>query len=94
MVLRQLLRQRSGATMFALSVPALVGALAFAVDGGLMRVDRARLQSAADAAALAGAQVMATPGTVTSIAQSMAAMNMPAAANGTVLASSDVRTGK
>lgn len=86
-------RRGASAALFALSVPALVGGLGFAVDGGLIRVDRGRLQSAADAAVLAGAQFSATPSSVAPAAQAMATANMPVEQNGTVLKTSDVVQG-
>ena len=93
--LRSLLRGRSGAAaaMFALLTPALLGALGFTIDNGLIRIDRTRLQGAADAAALAGAEVLANPTTVAATAQAMAGANMPAASYGTVLAGGDVTNG-
>ena len=93
--LRPLLRGRSGAAaaMFALLTPALLGALGFTIDNGLIRIDRTRLQGAADAAALAGAEVLANPTTVAATAQAMAGANMPAASYGTVLAGGDVTNG-
>jgi Flp pilus assembly protein TadG len=51
---------RSGVTaaLFALSLPVLLGSVGLAVDGSLMYVAQNRLQVAADAAALAGAQYL------------------------------------
>ena len=92
-LLPRLRRDRSAATaaIFALATPMLLGGVGFAVDGGLIRVDRTRLQSTADAAALAGAGVIGTPSNVTPTAQSLATTNMPG--RGTVVAANDVQTG-
>jgi Flp pilus assembly protein TadG len=58
-------RRGSVMVMMALSVVALLGATALAVDYGLLVTDANRLQRACDAAALAGAQQLKTSNDVT-----------------------------
>jgi len=55
-----LARDKSGvaAALFALTLPVLLGSVGLAVDGSLMYVAQNRLQVAADAAALSGAQYL------------------------------------
>ncbi len=77
--LRRLAHDRRGgiAVSFAIALPAILAALGIATDFALMTKVRANLQSAADAAAIAGAREIPLAGTnthqVTSAAQSFAA---------------------
>ena len=84
-------RAGASATLFALAAPTMLGGVGFGTDSALIRVTQSQLQTAADAAALAGAR----SGTGDSVAPAvaLAAANMPAAQFGTVLAASDVVTG-
>lgn len=59
-------KQERGTVMvlFAIALPVLVGSVALAIDVGLMLSARTQLQSAADAAALAGMQSLRDDGSV------------------------------
>lgn len=91
---RALARNRSGAiaVMFAMAIPAALGAAALAIDFGSYRYVQSRLQNAADAAALAGLQVLDRPSDVPSEVVSYAAQNVPGTF-GTIMTTSDVELG-
>jgi hypothetical protein len=57
-------QEGQGLVMLALVMVALISALALAVDGGTMYLQRRRMQTAADAGALAGAEVLALGGSM------------------------------
>ena len=94
-IVRSWRRDRGGATAatVALLMPSLLGAMGFGIDMGSIQVSRAELQSAADAAATAGARSLKTPSTVEATAIALAAANLPVAGNGNVLKGSDVIQG-
>lgn len=73
------LSDRRGATAvaFALAIPVVIGAAAFAVDMSYYNVVRNQLQSAADAAALAGAARVDDPDAAVAMALQVAAANTP-----------------
>ena len=91
------------AIMTAILMIVLVGFAALAIDGGYIYLTRTQLQATADAASLAGTQLIPDKnnGTLTGIeeddiiteAQTFALKNMPSAKHGTVLASVDVVPG-
>ncbi len=60
MPLRRLIRDRRGAvaTIVALASPALLASIGFGVDWGLVQANRSALQTAADATAAAGREVL------------------------------------
>lgn len=65
----------------ALSMTALLGMAGFVFDSGQMTVERRRMQNAADAAALAGVQVLpGSPGLATTAARQWASNNSTTAA--------------
>ena len=90
----RLARNRSGAiaVMFAMAIPAMLGAAALAIDFSSYHYTQARLQNAADAAALAGLQRLDRPSDVPAEVVSYAAQNVPASF-GTVMTQSDVQLG-
>jgi hypothetical protein len=63
-MLRQMGRRQEGQglVLLALTMVALISMLALAVDGGNMYLQRRRMQTAADAGALAGAEIMGLGG--------------------------------
>lgn len=80
----------------AIALPALIGMVGFAVDLGRLYVERARLQAAADAAALAGAMwLLEDPelnrGLVKQAAGEYLNRNMPAAVLTSVTATTGIR---
>lgn len=85
---------RSGAIamIVAMALPALLGAAAMAIDIGNYRYVQGRLQTAADAAALAGLQVIDRPANVPAEVVSYAALNVPPRF-GTITTTSDVVVG-
>ncbi|WP_199555123.1 pilus assembly protein TadG-related protein [Sandaracinobacteroides hominis] len=91
---KRLLRDNRGAVAFtfALMVPVFIGAGALAVDMANYRYVDNRLQTAADAAALAAVKALDTPNIAKSDAVSFAARNVPANF-GTVTTTSDVTIG-
>lgn len=91
---KSLAQNRSGAIAMiaALALPGLLGAAAMAIDIGNYRYVQGRLQNAADAAALAGLQVIDRPSDVPAEAVSYAAQNVPSGF-GTVMTTSDVVLG-
>jgi Flp pilus assembly protein TadG len=91
---RRLAKDRSGAIalMVAVAVPALVGAAALTVDMASFRYTQGRLQNAADAAALAGLQVIDKPSDVPAEAVSYADENVPESF-GTITTEADVQIG-
>ncbi len=91
-----LLRDRRGAVAawVALMLVMLFGIAALAVDMGFLWVMRNRLQSTADAAALAGAsQLGVDEATVKAEAVAYAQKNLPPGSHGTALADADVVLG-
>ncbi len=91
-----LLRDRRGAVAawVALMLVVLLGMAALAVDMGFLWVMRNRLQSTADAAALAGAsQLGVDEATVKAEAVAYAQRNLPPGGHGTALAEPDVVLG-
>jgi len=85
-------RKGAIAMIAALAAPAMVGAAALAVDVGSWYYADGRLQAAADAAALAGLQVIERPADVPAIALNYAQENVPDT-YGTVVTASDVVVG-
>jgi len=81
------------AAVFVISTVLIIGLAALVIDIGYAYSNRARLQAAADAAALAGATQLPDSAAVTAEALSYADKNMPVAAHGAVLAGSDIETG-
>jgi Putative Flp pilus-assembly TadE/G-like len=72
----RLLRVGQIATVFALALPVLLGACALATDVGVLYVDWVRLQKAADAAVLAGANYLpSNPGWAVDTANHYATLN-------------------
>lgn len=92
--LRATMADRRGiaAVFFALSVPVLLGAVAFAVDFTNYRVVRSRLQAAADAAAIAGVKALDAPADTVPQARAFAQANVPDS-YGDVTLDSDVQIG-
>lgn len=78
--LRTVLRDRGGAIaiLVAIAMPALIGAMVFAIDFTNFRITQNRLQAAADAAAIAGVKALDTPGDVATEAIRLARANVPA----------------
>jgi Flp pilus assembly protein TadG len=94
---RAIIGDRSGAilVMMGLLLPTFIVVAAMSVEIGRDYVMRADLQSAADAAALAGASQLSNSDTTTvfAAADTFALRNMPTATYGTVLKSADVQRG-
>jgi len=88
----QRLRAGAIAPVFALALPAMTAAVGFAVDSASVRMAQSRLQVAADAAASAATRRLTN--NPSGEAVRVAALNLPAAAHGTVLADGDVVTGR
>ncbi len=89
-------RARSGAiaATVAITIPAMIGGSALAIDGALLYIQQNRLQVAADAAALAAAQKLPDSATARTIAIGIADANIPVTASGAhVLVGADVVTG-
>ena len=93
--LDRFLRREDGgvAVMLAVGLAMLIGAAAIAVDLSYLYVERNRLQVAADAAALAGANALPDEAEARSKAIEFAARNMPDTAHGTVLVDQDIEIG-
>ncbi len=92
----RLTRARSGAiaATVAITVPAMIGVSALALDGAMLYVQKNRLQIAADAAALAAAQKLPDSSAAKTVAVAMADANIPVTATGAhVLVAADVVTG-
>jgi hypothetical protein len=91
---RRLLQDESGvaAVIFALMVPAFIGGGALAIDMSLYRFVDNRLQSAADAAALAAVKSLDNPQLAVAEAVDFADRNVPDGF-GTVTMSSDIDVG-
>ncbi len=85
-------RKGAAATVFALSLPVLLGAGAMAIDVSLYRYVDARMQTAADAAVLAAISQLDTPANVVDAALDFAERNVPENF-GTVLRAEDVEIG-
>lgn len=93
-VLHRLLKDQRGvaAMFFALSVPVILGAVAYAVDFTNYRVTHNRLQTAADAAAIAGVKSLDAPNMTVAQAIQFARLNVPAS-YGDITRQSDVIIG-
>nr|WP_240454583.1 pilus assembly protein TadG-related protein [Caulobacter sp. 17J65-9] len=93
--LKALAEDRSGAVLVyvGLTLAALLGVGALAVDGAQMYVTKTRLQVVADAAALAAAQELPDKAKATAAALGVAEANMPSAQNGAVLSAADLQFG-
>jgi hypothetical protein len=65
-------QQGAVAVMFALLLFALMGCTGLALDGGRLYINKAELQNAADACALAAAQQLPATGTISSTVQGYA----------------------
>jgi hypothetical protein len=89
-----LARNREGAIamVFAMAIPAMLGAAALAIDFGNYRYVEGRLQNAADAAALAGLQVIDKPSNVNAEVLEYAAENVPSSF-GDIITTSDIELG-
>jgi Flp pilus assembly protein TadG len=79
------------APMFALALPMLAASVGFTIDGARMFSAKTQLQVAADAAAAAAIRKISSGASTEAVR--VAGLNLPAAQNGTVLASKDVVTG-
>ncbi len=92
--LRRLFDDRRGvvAIVVAVALPAMIGAGALAVDVAMLRYVQNRLQSVADAAALASVGEISNVATAKARATDYAARNVPDS-YGTVVGSSDVEIG-
>lgn len=84
-------RRGAVAVLAALLMVPIMGLLAFTVDVGYIVREEARLQTAADAAALAAVVEFPDAAAVDAIAQEYASLNYPDADN--ILASSDIEPG-
>jgi Flp pilus assembly protein TadG len=96
-MLKRLLQSRGGsvATTAAVSSFAVAALAAVSVDGGVVFLNRGKLQIAADAAALAAAvHVQGSTGQGQARAVTLARMNMPPARFGEVVAPADVVFGR
>ncbi len=80
------------AVLFALTVPVLIGAGALAVDISMYRYVDGRLQTAADAAALAAVSQLDNPGEAVAQGIDFAARNVPSNF-GTVATAADIQIG-
>lgn len=65
------------AVSVALAAPALIGAVGFGIDSALVQIQRSKLQTAADAAATAGARQLKVPTNVAPTAITLAKANVP-----------------
>ena len=93
--MRRFIKDASGSvlTVTGLALAAMLASAAIAVDLGYAYVIETRLQGTADFAAMASATELPDEDAVRSRAKAYAALNMPAATHGTVLADSDVTIG-
>lgn len=94
---KRLVRDESGSIMpmVALVMVVLGGVAALAIDAGSLYALDNKLQSSADAAALAAiSQVRGTPQEVRDAALAITATNLPAAVHGSALAESDIEIGE
>ncbi|MBB6228896.1 hypothetical protein FHS79_003090 [Polymorphobacter multimanifer] len=71
-------QQGAVAVIVAMMVPVLLGGLAVSIDVAVQRIVFNRMQSAADAAALAGVQTLADGGNASTAAVSYVSRNLPA----------------
>ncbi len=94
--IRELRRDQRGAVAMVagLSMVAIVGVAALAVDGSSLYALRSQLQATADSAALAGASQLPSETDTATAAVLYAGKNMLAAKHGTVLVASDVVLGR
>lgn len=94
--MRALARARRGsmAPVLALALPVLTAAVGFAIDGAFLQLARTRLQVAADAAAAAASRQLHTSSAAQAEAVRVAALNLPTASHGMVVAESDVEPGR
>ncbi len=90
---RHFLSRRNGSVLVLVAVllPALLGLAAFAFDIGHIAFIRSRLQAAADAAALAGAEELPNGVSALSAAQTIGGLNLPE--KDSIVASNDVEFG-
>ena len=95
MKIRALLRDERGSTitMFAVFLMACVGFAAIAIDGGYLYSLKNKLQTTADAAALAAVTQLPDENAVRTTALEYAAKNMPASEHGGVLDDDDIVVG-
>ena len=91
---RRFLRDAGGSTVvvFALTIPLIIGAAAYAVDLGYYKLVRNQLQSAADAAALGATSLVSDEDAAIAMALELAEMNVPEGF-GTVVTAADVTLG-
>jgi Flp pilus assembly protein TadG len=92
---RQLIHDENGGALivFGVSLAALMGVATLAIDAGHAYVMHNRLQSTADAAALAAATAFPDEAEAKSLAQEYSEKNMPLLAHGDVLIDQDVVVG-
>jgi Flp pilus assembly protein TadG len=93
--LKGFLKDQSGSSyiILAFGVAMIFGVAGLAVDMGYAYMLRQRLQTAADAAALAASAQLSSSSSIVAIAREYAAKNMPTEQHGAVLAASDVQSG-
>jgi Flp pilus assembly protein TadG len=93
--LKGFLKDQSGSSyiILAFGVAMIFGVAGLAVDMGYAYMLRQRLQTAADAAALAASAQLSSSSSIVTIAREYAAKNMPTEQHGAVLAASDVQSG-
>ncbi len=93
--LKGFLEDQSGSSyiILALGVAMIFGMAGLAVDMGHGYMLRQRLQTAADAAALAASAQLSSSSSVVTTAQEYAVKNMPTEQHGTVLTAGDVQSG-
>ena len=93
--LKGFLKDQSGSSyiILAFGVAMIFGMAGLAVDMGYAYMLRQRLQTAADAAALAASAELSSSSSVVSTAQEYATKNMPTGQHGTVLTAGDVQSG-
>ena len=89
--LKGFLEDQSGSSyiILAFGVAMIFGMAGMAVDMGYAYMLRQRLQTAADASALAASSQLSSSSSVVTIARQYAAKNMPTEQHGTILAASD-----
>ncbi len=95
MKMQKFIKDTSGSalTVTALAIAMIMASATIAVDMGYAYVIKSRLQGAADSAAMAGATELPDETNARARAKAYAALSMPAATHGTVLADADVTVG-